>query len=213
MTAEQGALRFDEPAVERSKQLGFDFSGPAEPSRSPDSPQPHVGNRGMTPPRERERGEVPPTSTAGASIPADEAARSFGRELVAEVRLAHTESSLSAERSAKERRRLKEQLIEDRREHARASEEAGRHRTALAALGVAEPPCWLKDGERSYLQFMFGRVSERLRERIAAEVARAQIIPDREEETPCPPSARACAAGRGLSPVIGEGRGLTAGRR
>ncbi|MCA1612837.1 MAG: hypothetical protein LC800_01535 [Acidobacteria bacterium] len=184
LTAKQGALRFDERVVERDAQLGFDFKGAAEPSREPEATQPHD-----------RPGRKPPAAFAGAPTPADEAARSFGQELVAEAKLARTESSLSAERSVKERRRLKEQLIEDRREHVRASEEAASHRSLLAARGTAEPPYLLKEDERSYLGFMSGQVSERLRERIVAEVARAQTISDREEEVlarraqePAPPA-------------------------
>lgn len=182
LTAEQGALRFDEPVVARGDQLGFDFKGAAEPSLVPDAAQPLTGPGRKPPARERVRAEAPPGSTADAPVSADQAARSFGRELVVEVKLARTESSLSAERSNKERRRLKEQLIEDRREHARASEEAAQHRSLLAARDEAEPPYLLKDDECSYLGFMSGQVPERLRERIVAEVARAQIITDREEE-------------------------------
>lgn len=183
-TVEQGAPGFDKPLAERSGQLGFDFQIPSELSRALGSTQPHARADLKTTAREQGKAEVSPASASDAPAPMHEAARSFGRELVAEVNLALTEARLSAERSAKERRRLKEQLIEDRHEHARASKEAGRHRAALAALGADEPPCRLKDGERSYLQFMSRRVNERLRERIEAEVARAEIIPDREEEIP-----------------------------
>jgi hypothetical protein len=179
LTAQQGALRFDDPAVERGTQLGFDFKDAAEPSREPDVAQPHALTSPMMPSRERAEATA---VGASAPTPTDQAARSFGRELVAEVKLVRTESSLSAERSSKERRRLKEQLIEDRREHARASEEAAQHRSLLAARDEAEPPYLLKDDECNYMSFMSGQVSERLRERIVAEAARAQIISDREEE-------------------------------
>jgi hypothetical protein len=214
LTAEQGALRFDEPAVERVEQLGFDFKGAAESSRDPDAARPHVRTGPMPP--ARERAEAPSVAT-GAPTPAVEAARSFGRELVAEVKLARTESSLSAERSAKERRRLKEQLIEHRREYARANEEAVRHRSLLAARGEAEPPYLLKEDERGYLGFMSGQVSERLRERIVAEVARARIITDREEEMlagraqeqqqPAEVSPPAPAKAEPLRPAAGDSKG------
>lgn len=182
--AEQGVLRFDEPLVERGEQPGFDFQSPPEPERATGPTRPHARAELKPPARERGKAEVSAASAAAAPASSREAARSFGRELVSEVKLALTESRLSSERSAKERRLLKEQLIKDRREYARAYEEAGRHRSALAALGTSEPPCRLKEGERDYLQSVTGGVSERLRERIEAEVARARIIPDREEETP-----------------------------
>lgn len=176
---EQGALRFDEPDVGRGEQTGFEFQSAAELSRERDAARPHA-RTGPAPPS-RERAEAT-SAVAGAPTPADEAARSFGRELVAEVRLVRTESSLGAVKSVKERRRLKEQLIEDRRAHARAREEATRHRSVLATRGEAEPPYLLRDDERSYLNFMSAQVPERLRERIVAEVARARIISGREEE-------------------------------
>ncbi len=107
---------------------------------------------------------------------------------MAEVRLAHTEASLSAEKSARERRRLKGQLIDDRREYARAREEAGHHRSSLTASGADESPCQLKDDERRYLDFMSGRVGDSLRIRIEAAVARAEIITDHEEDAPARPA-------------------------
>lgn len=184
LTLVQGALQFDAPAAERGSQPGFDFTAPAAPAKGAD-PTPPDARAGKTPPAlERAKAETSPVTAAGAPASSNEAARSFGRELVAEVKLAHTESDLSAERSVKERRRLKEQLIEDRREHARVRDEAARHRSLLAERGVAEPPYLLKEDERSYLDFMSGRVSERRRERIKAEVARALIVTGREEETP-----------------------------
>lgn len=184
LTLVQGALLFDAPPMRRGDQTGFDFTAPTAPAKGADSTPPDAG-AGKTPPaRERAKVETPPLTAARALASSNEAARSFGRELVAEVKLAHTESGLSAERSVKERRRLKEQVIEDRREHARARDEAARHRSLLAERGVAELPYLLKEDERSYLVFMSGRVSERLRERIKAEVARALIVTGREEESP-----------------------------
>lgn len=180
LTFEQGALRFDEP----SAQLGFDFQEPAGPSRVPDPEQPPAAHVQKPPARGRASAEASPDSAAGARASEREAARSFGLELMSEVRLALTEARLSAERSAKERRRLKEQLIEDRREHARVRREAGRHRSALAALGADEPPCQLTADERGYLDFMSKRVGDSLRIRIEAAVARAEIIPDQDEEVP-----------------------------
>jgi hypothetical protein len=52
----------------------------------------------------------------------------------------------------------------------------------LTEKGADEPPYMLKDEERSFLKFMSGRVPERLRERIDAQVSRASIIPLQEEE-------------------------------
>jgi hypothetical protein len=194
LTFEQGALRFDEPSPPGA-QFGFDFQEPAGPSRAPDTGQPPAAPGHKPAARERAGVEAPPVSTAGAAASGREAARSFGLELMAEVRLAHTEASLSAEKSARERRRLKEQLIEDRHDHARAREEAGRHRSSLTASGTDEPPCLLKDDERSYLDFMRVRVGDSLRIRIEAAVARAEIItgheevaPARPEQNPAPPA-------------------------
>jgi hypothetical protein len=187
LTFEQGALRFDEPPAPGA-QLGFDFQEPAGPSRVPGLEQPQAASGRKPTARERAGAEAPPAAAAGATAAEREAARSFGLELMAEVRLAHTEASLSAEKSAKERRRLKEQLIEDRHDHARAREAAGRHRSALAASGADETPCRLKDDERRYLDFMSGRVGDTLRVRIEAAVARAEIIPDHEEDAPARPA-------------------------
>lgn len=186
LTFEQGALRFDEPSPPGA-QLGFDFKEPAGPSSVPSPEQPQADPGRKPPARERAGVEAPPVSTAGAAASGPEAARSFGLELMAEVRLAHTEASLSAEKSARERRRLKGQLIDDRREYARAHEEAGRHRSSLTASGTDEPPCRLKDDERRYLDFMRARVGDSLRIRIEAAVARAKIITDHEEDAPARP--------------------------
>src|SRR6201999_772828 len=117
--------------------LGFEFEDAGEPPRTPDSAQPRARTEPLPPSLERTEA---PSEVAAGPTPADEAARSFGRELVAEVKLARTEASLGAERSAKERRRLKEQLSEDRRAHARASEDATSHRSVLSTRGEAEPP-------------------------------------------------------------------------
>lgn len=181
LRAGQGALWLDNTVVERESQPGFDFTLPAARAQATASTPPDAKAGKATPTREREGAKATPSTGAGASNQSDEAARSLSIELVSEVKLAHTEARLSAEGSPKERRRLKEQLIEDRHEHARASKEAARHRSLLAARGVAEPPYWLKEDERSYLNLMAGQVPEGLRERIVAEVARAQIIPDSEE--------------------------------
>jgi hypothetical protein len=183
LTFEQSALRFDELSAPDA-QFGFDFQGPAGPSRVPDPKQPPATPDRKPTARGRASAEALPGSAAVAPASAREAARSFGLELMSEVRLALTEARLSAERSAKERRRLKEQLIEDRCEHARARDEAGHHRSALTALGADEPPCRLKADERGYLDLMSKRVGDSLRIRIEAAVARAEIIPDHEEEVP-----------------------------
>jgi hypothetical protein len=180
----QGALLFDTLAAERGGQPGFDFMTPAAPSKGADRTLPDAGVGKMPPARARAKAETPPVNAASTSASWSEAARSFGRELVAEVKLVHTESGLSAGRSVKERGRLKEQLMEDRREHARARDEAAQYRSLLTAWGVAEPPYLLKEDERSYLVFMSGRVPERLRERVKTEVSRAVITTGREEETP-----------------------------
>jgi hypothetical protein len=184
LRAEQGALWFNDTVGERESQPGFDLTLPAAPAQATAStpPDPRAGK--STPAREREGAKATPSTNAGASSQADEAARSLGRELVAEVKLAYTEACLSAEGPPKERRRLKEQLIVDRREHARASKEAARHCSLLAARDAPEPPYLLQEDERRYLSVMSGQVPEGLRERIVAEVARAQIILDSEEMIP-----------------------------
>ena len=187
LTFEQGALRFDEPSP-AGAQLGFDFQEPAAPSRAPDPGQPPAVPGRKPAARARAGAEAPPGPSAGATASEREAARSFGLELMAEVRLAHTEASLSAEKSARERRRLKGQLIDERREYARAREEAGRHRSSLTASGTDEPPCLLKDDERRYLDFMRARVGNSLRIRIEAAVARGEIITGHEEVAPARPA-------------------------
>jgi len=184
LRAEQGALRFDNPVIERDSQPGFDFATLAPSAQATASTPPDARAGKATPLREREEAKATQSTSAGASSQSNEAARSLGRELVAEVRLAHTEACLSAGGAPKERQRLKEHLIVDRYEHARASKEAARHRSLLAASGAAEPPYLLKEDERSYLSYMSGQSPERLRERIVAEVARAQIISDSEEKLP-----------------------------
>lgn len=184
LRAEQGALWFDDPVVERESQPGFDFTLPAAPAQATASTPPDARAGKATAVREREGAKATPSTSAGASGQSDEAARSLGIELVAEVRVARTEARLSAGGPPKERRQLKEQLIVDRREHARASKEAARHRSLLAASGATEPPYLLKEDERSYLSNMSGQVREGLRERIVAEVARARIISDSEERPP-----------------------------
>lgn len=178
----QGALRFDGPAAGPGGQLGFDFVAPAERPPATDSAQHHTRPGPKPAAVEHGRAETPASGTTRVPTPTGGAARSFGLELIAEVKLAHTEYSLSEEKSAKERRRLKERLIEDRREHARAARAAAAHRSLLSEEGADEPPYMLKDEERGYLKFMSGGVSGRLRERIEAQVARAEIISHQEEE-------------------------------
>jgi len=184
LRAGQGALWLDNTVVERESQPGFDFTLPAARAQATAStpPDPRAGK--ATPAREREGVKATPSTGACASNQSNEAARSLGIELVSEVKLAHTEARLSAEGSPKERRQLKEQLIVDRREHARASKEAARHRSLLAARDAPEPPYLLQEDERRYLSVLSGQVAEGLRERIVAEVARAQIILDSEEIIP-----------------------------
>lgn len=178
--ADQGALRFDGPTTEPVKQIGFDFGGADDTPREPHSKQAQVRTHPAPPVRGREASEAPTSVTAATPTEADGAALALGRELVAEARHAHTKSCLSTEKSAKERRRLKDLLIKNQREHALARNEADVHRSVLVAQGAAEPPYLLTEDERSYLRYLSTRVPEELRNRITTQVARAHIISDRE---------------------------------
>jgi hypothetical protein len=118
-----------------------------------------------------------------ASPSTEETARSLGRELVAETRLAFYESTSGAARTRKEKQQLKGQLVAAREEHAHAQHEAEMCRAQLAAQRANEPPYRLTADERSYLKLVAKRLPELLRERIEREVSRARIIPDRSEDS------------------------------
>jgi hypothetical protein len=178
---EQRVLQFDQPRAAQTTQLGFSFDSPPDAQVSP---QVERTEAGVVPGR-RDRGRDRAAEVRGvevASPSVDEASRSFGRELVAEARLAFTEQRAGESRSRNEQREVKAQIAEATREYAAAREEAERHRSSLHKRGAAEPPCRLEEDEKSYLRFVSKHVPERLRERITTEVSRSHVAPKIEDE-------------------------------
>jgi hypothetical protein len=176
----QAVLNFEEPLAAREGQLGLNFNTLAGVEQSEETTRTPLLDVRATPGKEREM-VVLKSAMPGEKSSPDDAARILGRELMAEARLAFIEVRLSQERSRQAKTKLKGELIESHREHAQAQQEAGLCRFTLAAQNLGEPPYQLRADERSYLTFVSRHVSEVLRERIAREVDRAKIIPDRAE--------------------------------
>jgi hypothetical protein len=184
-TVAQAVLQFDGAAAARGEQLGFDFGIPTEgQGRGTAAAQPHTARTGQKSQARKHAGTQSPPAAANASPSAEETARSLGREMVAETRLAFYESSSSAAKTRKEKQQLKGQLIAAREEHAHAQREAEICRAHLASQGAAEPPYRLTGDERNYLKLVSKRLPESLRARIEHEVSRAQVVADRSEEPP-----------------------------
>jgi hypothetical protein len=183
--ATQAVLRFDEAVSAPGEQLGFDFGIPTDgQGQERAAAQPRAVRTGQKPhARKQERIQVPPGAMVSELLPTEETARSLGRELMAETRLTFYESSSSAAKTRKEKQQLKEQLVAVREEHAHVQREAEMCRAHLAAQGAAEPPYRLTGDERNYLKLVSKHLPEFLRERIEREVPRAQIIPDRSEDS------------------------------
>jgi hypothetical protein len=178
---EQRVLQFEQPRAAQAGQLGFRFDAPPTAKSTTKVERNATGDA----PEQRERGhdraaEVRTVEVAAPSV--EEASRSFGRELVAEARLAFAEQRAGESRSSKEQREAKAQITEAAREYAAAHEEAERHRSSLHERGAVEPPCRLEEDDKSYLRFVSRYVPVRLRERITKEVARSQTVHKVEEE-------------------------------
>lgn len=179
--AEQRVLQFEQRRAAQARQLGFSFDAPPDAKSTPKVERNAVGDT----PERRERGHdrAAEARVVEIALPSvEEASRSFGRELVAEARLAFTEQRAGESRSRKEQREAKGQVADAGREYAAAHEEAERHRSSLHKRGAVEPPCRLEEDEKSYLRFVTKYVPERLHERITTEVARSQTVPKVEEE-------------------------------
>jgi uncharacterized protein with GYD domain len=182
--AAQTVLPFDGAVASPGEQLGFDFGIQTEDQEQPtaQSRAAHAGRKSQE--SKQARAQAPPVATPSASLSTEETARSLGRELVAEAKLAFYESTAGAARTRKEKQQQKEQLAAAREEHAYAQHGADVRRTHLAAQGTTEPPYLLTADERKYLKLVSRRLPESLCERIEREVSRAQIIPDRSEDLP-----------------------------
>lgn len=178
-TAAQTTLPFDGAAPSPGEQLGFDFGAQIEgQGGGRDTAQSLPAHAGQKPQaHKRANAETSPTPSSSPSM--EETARSLGRELVAETRLAFYESTSGAARTRKEKQQLKEQLAVTRDEHAHAQSEAEMRRAYLATQGADEPPYRLTEDERSYLKLVSKRLPESLRQRVKREVSRALVIPDR----------------------------------
>ncbi|MDQ3920646.1 MAG: hypothetical protein M3348_19470, partial [Acidobacteriota bacterium] len=177
---EQRVLPFEQPRADKASQLGLNFEAPPE---AQSTPQVERNVAAVSERRQRRRDQVVEARGIESASPfIEEAARSFGRELVAEARLALTEQRAGESRSSKEQREVKGQMAGAAREYAAAREEAERHRSNLRERGVDEPPCRLEEDEKSYLRIVSKYVPERLRERITTEVVRSQTPPKVEEE-------------------------------
>jgi hypothetical protein len=183
-TAAQTVLPFDVAVASPSEQLGFDFVIQTEgQERGAAAAQPRTAHNGQKSQARKQAGTQAPPAVAKELPSTEETARSLGRELVAEARLAFYEASSSAAKTRKEKQRLKGQLIESREEHAHAQHEADMRRAQLAAQGAAEPPYRLTGDERNYLKVVSKHLPKFLRERIEREVSRARAIPDQSEDS------------------------------
>ncbi|HEX8072042.1 MAG TPA: hypothetical protein VF546_18985 [Pyrinomonadaceae bacterium] len=185
-TASQSALPFDGATPSPDEQLGFDFGAQIEGQRqeraTAQSNPAHTSQKSQA--HKRAGAQATPAATPSASPSTEEIARSLGRELVAETKLAFYEFTSGAARTRKEKQQLKEQLAAAREEHARAQREAEVCRAHFAAQGTAEPPYLLTEDERNYLKLVSRHLPESLRERIEREVSRSRTIPDRPEDSP-----------------------------
>ncbi len=183
-TAAQTVLPFDGAVSSTGEQLVFDFGIQTEDQEQPtaQSRPTHTGRKSQA--SKQARAQAPLAATPSALLSTEETARSLGRELVAEAKLAVNESTSPAARPRKEKQQAKEQLIVAREEYARAQHEAEICRAHHAAQGTNEPPYRLTGDERNYLKLVSKRLPESLRERIEREVSRAQIIPDQSEDLP-----------------------------
>jgi hypothetical protein len=187
-TVRQSVLVFNAPVVVAGEgQSSFDFHTlpgvePSGESTRPPVLDAHERSGGKRETEARLKATIPSKATmpVPTSSP-DDAARTLGRELVAEAKLAMIEVRLSAERSRRAKMQLKGELSESRHAHAQARQEAGICRSILTAQKLSEPSYHLTSDERVYLTIVSEYVPEALRERIAREVERAQIIPDRDE--------------------------------
>lgn len=177
--AEQRVLQFEQPRAAQASQLGFGFDAPPEARSTPKVERSAAGAASERRGRDR-AAEARGVEVASPSV--EEAARSFGRELVAEARLAFAEQRAGENRSRREQQEVKAQITEAAKEYAAAREEAERHRSSLHGRGTGEPPCRLEEDDKKYLRFVSKHVPERLREHITTEVARSQTVHKVEEE-------------------------------
>jgi hypothetical protein len=177
--AEQSTLQFERPRAVQVSQLDLGFNAPAS-RRTHEVERAVVGSESKQPTRARD--SMAEARVVEVTPSVEDAARSFGRELVAEARLAVTEQRAGEIKSRKERQEVKGRLADAAREYSEARAVAERHRSSLHERGVAEPAYRLEDDEKKYLGFIVKHVSERLRERINTELSRSQAAPVREEE-------------------------------
>lgn len=183
-TVAQAALPFDGAVAAQGEQLGFDFGIQTEGQERPTA-QSRPARTGQKSLAHKQAGaQSSPLATSSTSPSTEETARSLGRELVAETRLAFYESTSGAARTRKEKQQLKEQLAATRDEHAHAQSEAEMCRAYLATQGANEPPYRLTGDERNYLKLVSKHLPESLRKRIERELSRARIIHNRLEDLP-----------------------------
>lgn len=177
-SAVQGVFEFRQTRHAQVSQLDLGFEAPA-PRRTDEVQRATAGSDSKQPPRVRDSRAETRAIDAGPSV--EDAARSFGRELISKARLAFTEQRPGEAKSQKERQEVKERLADAAREYTEARAAAERQRAALHERGVSEPPCRLDDDEKKYLGFVAKHVPERLRERIHTELSRSQAVPVQEE--------------------------------